>query len=48
MNKWNAEDVEFIEVDEYQNGFNMGFAWGCAASAGLCLIVVALAAAFGG
>lgn len=40
-------DVIFADDGEIKDNFAQGFAWGCASTAGLCLIIVALAAALG-
>lgn len=41
-------DVEFKEVEEVEaNDFAHGFAWGCAFSAGLMMLVIAAAALTG-
>lgn len=41
-------DVIFVNEDGSKSEFAHGFSWGCAFTAGLCLVIVALAAAFGG
>ena len=40
-------DVIFADEDEARNAFANGFAWGCAATAALCLVIVALTATLG-
>lgn len=44
----NVTDVIFADEVEKSGEFARGFAWGCASSSGLCLIIVAMAAVFGG
>ncbi|MNK71128.1 hypothetical protein D3C87_905700 [compost metagenome] len=48
MKMKNVTDVIFADEAEKSGEFARGFAWGCASSSGLCLVIVLLAAAFGG
>lgn len=40
-------DVIFADDAEVKGSFAAGFAWGCATTAGLCLLIVALATTLG-